>query len=863
MRFDVVIPVLASLTSCLVACDSPVAPPRTDPVAVRKADICDAACAPGASCCTERFIHGSGASIGWTRRGAAMFPVAEPANTTAVLAQLKQWIAESPTRAGLPTAMPDVAPLAGLVAGSVPPRQHGSLVLHRFAQTYRGLPVVGAGEHVSLTIAPGHGAVSVSGSFVDARDTYPGWDAALTPEAAVAAASELLTTDDEEIEPVSFTFGEPRLVAVAEVRTLAWEIEVARGGHSRGTLLLRADTGAMLAFSPAAHFGPDDPVPVEVRARTFASDFFADDPGKQVIADIDADPVTGEPLLGSTYTPLACEMDPNALSACGQTRLGNSQIVVPDADNQDFYGDKTSHPRIGASPSGKFLVTPPATGDDASPMRNDAALQDFYYRLQASYSLIDSYHAGKWDAFRGSSSGFPITAYKPRVILAHNTDVLITCGISQPGCAKFYWPFVVDDMTQKQVYDEHPEADLPPHVWDEDVNSEVMGFIATAVDGFKSPDLVFHEFGHIVDLFTVPNFIGRNVSASGCVDGMKKDGVCAAACVLDSTDEGQALAETVADIIDLFSVGRLYTTVAYERCDAISGITSMSGPAHDPACIDSPGDIKSFLDQRPVEPGMFELDGVWIPTGLCGISPGYRQSGILQAWWEWTHARECSPSAPFACDSFDDESDGARSGIEALLFAMSQTNATYYRKLFTDMEIYLACTDGPQQASRFRQVFCHHGALACDPLPPVCPATCGDGKAELTEACDGDDLQDQTCFDHGFDSGTLTCKPDCTYDLSACTHDTGTTGTTGTTGQEPAPVPTSPTSGPDVPTLGEDSAPPPPPETTDSGDSVGAGQAEDGCGCRGSDAPGSLLALVLLAALRRRRVDSVASAGVR
>ena len=170
-----------------------------------------------------------------------------------------------------------------------------------------------------------------------------------------------------------------------------------------------------------------------------------------------------------------------------------------------------------------------------------------------------------------------------------------------------------------------------------------------------------------------------------------------------------------------------------------------------------------------------------------------------------------------------------------------------------------ACTDGPEQAARFRQVFCHHDALACDALPPVCPAICGDGKAELTEACDGDDLRDETCFDHGFVTGALACKADCTYDVSACTQDAGTTSTTG---QESGPDPTTPTSGSDVPTLGEDSAPPPSAQTTDSDDSAGGDQAEDGCGCRGSNAPGSLLALVLLA-LRRRRVDSVASGGVR
>ena len=176
------------------------------------------------------------------------------------------------------------------------------------------------------------------------------------------------------------------------------------------------------------------------------------------------------------------------------------QIVVLDADDQNFYGDKTSHPRIGASPSGEFLVTPPATDNDDSPMRDDAALQDFFYRLQASYSLIDGYHAGKWDAYRGSKSGFPITAYKPRVVLAHNTDVLLTCGISQPGCTKGYWPFVVDDMTQQEVYDEHPEAEPPPLWGDAVVNGVVLFFIGAVVDCFTGAVLLL-DLGGLIDYF--------------------------------------------------------------------------------------------------------------------------------------------------------------------------------------------------------------------------------------------------------------------------------------------------------------------------------------------------------------------------
>ena len=843
---------LLVVSSLALGCDPP-QPRETqvlEPIDQRSSDICEAPCEAGATCCTERFVHGSGASIGWTQRGAAMFTSDDPEATADVLNRFKQWISERPERAGLSVAMPNTAPLAGLTAGNVPPRHHGSLVLHRFAQSYRGLPVVGAGEHVTVTLAPGHGAVSVSGAIVDARDTYSGWELPSTPEAAVSAAAELLTLEVGEFQGPPFTFGEPRLVAIAEIRAVAWEIDAFQGGHLHGTLLLRADTGAMLTFSPSGHYSLDDAVAVKVRARTFASDFFSPDPQKQIVADIDEAPFTGGPLLGSSFTPLVCQDDPDALPGCGQTRLGNDNIIVLDADDQDFYGDNTSHPHISTSQAGAFLVTPPVTPDEDVPLREEAAVQDYFYRLQGTYSLVDNFHAGKWDPFRGDASGFPAPEYKPRVLLATNTNIPLTCGASQPGCTTTYFPFTIDNVTNLQIYDEHPEADLPPHVWMNGINPEAMAFIGTAVDGFKSPDLLFHEFGHVVDLFTVPGFVGDQIVGSGCSNNMQPGDLCVEACAPNSTDESGPLSETIADMVDIFSIGQLYTTVEYGRCEAISSITGVSGPVHDPGCVDAPNDIKSFLDQRPSEAGFVEHDGLWFPTGKCSRSPGYRQSGILQAWWEWTHARSCSPTEPFACESFAGEESGAKSGIEALLFALSQTNATYYKKLFTDMETYLACTDGPEQASRFRAVFCHHGALDCQDLPAVCPAVCGDGEAEATEACDGDDLRGQGCFDHGFAGGQLACNAACEYDISLCTDDAATTGD-----------PTTPTSGEDIPTTdGGNNAP----STSDATDSEGSGaeQAEDGCSCRGGG--GSLPGLLPLALLlwRRRRIDRPSRSGV-
>ncbi len=48
------------------------------------------------------------------------------------------------------------------------------------------------------------------------------------------------------------------------------------------------------------------------------------------------------------------------------------------------------------------------------------------------------------------------------------------------------------------------------------------------------------------------------------------------------------------------------------------------------------------------------------------------------------------------------------------------------------------------------------------------PETCGDGILQEGEECDGGDLGGLTCEQEGYLSGTLSCKSDCTLDLSGC-----------------------------------------------------------------------------------------------
>jgi len=132
---------------------------------------------------------------------------------------------------------------------------------------------------------------------------------------------------------------------------------------------------------------------------------------------------------------------------------------------------------------------------------------------------------------------------------------------------------------------------------------------------------------------------------------------------------------------------------------------------------------------------------------------------------------------------------------------------------------------------------------------------CGAGKMGGPEKCDGYDLGTNTCKSLGFNSGTLSCKADCTLNSSACsmvkpdssvvdatpsleqgvTADTGTGKEQGVVGDKGAPDKTEADWGvPDIE----------PPEQSCNCD---AGQA-------GSTPPlWMLLALAALVLIRRRR----------
>jgi hypothetical protein len=55
----------------------------------------------------------------------------------------------------------------------------------------------------------------------------------------------------------------------------------------------------------------------------------------------------------------------------------------------------------------------------------------------------------------------------------------------------------------------------------------------------------------------------------------------------------------------------------------------------------------------------------------------------------------------------------------------------------------------------------------------VVPDNCGNGVIDPGEECDGENLDNKICASLGYYSGALSCKPDCTFDTSACNCEPG------------------------------------------------------------------------------------------
>ena len=86
-----------------------------------------------------------------------------------------------------------------------------------------------------------------------------------------------------------------------------------------------------------------------------------------------------------------------------------------------------------------------------------------------------------------------------------------------------------------------------------------------------------------------------------------------------------------------------------------------------------------------------------------------------------------------------------------------------------------AATEASSEFAAFLQQCANDAALGTSgyPLPDyagdlaACEA-CGNGSVDAGEACDGSDLNAETCATQGFAGGTLRCASGCTFDTSGC-----------------------------------------------------------------------------------------------
>lgn len=205
-----------------------------------------------------------------------------------------------------------------------------------------------------------------------------------------------------------------------------------------------------------------------------------------------------------------------------------------------------------------------------------------------------------------------------------------------------------------------------------------------------APGLLLHELGHYVDAHALYGIMGTGVATGTCHQ--------------DTTDEAIPLRETLADMLALVLVRKMYPNLSYDFGTSSHPCTFQSASmgtfaVHTTACIPNAAAVGSFDVDRPPESG----------GSACTPTQGYRLPSVNQAVWAYLNHKRCNRVAPYGCAFV--AQGGSDRFLPAFIYALTLSNQQSYVTFFENMSTYIWATWGAVQRDAFRNVMSDYGIL--------------------------------------------------------------------------------------------------------------------------------------------------------
>lgn len=788
---------------------------------------------PPEGCEYRVYCHDDEAVYGLSVFNALLYEQDPTSSDAAIESAFESWALAHPEDVGLPTSVTSL----DLERDAHFRSQEGGLTVFRFQQSHAGVRVLPPDNLVNVIYNP-RGAISVRGALIDADATYANETSQASSAAAEASIQDHVAAEIA-VDPGDVIVENLALVAVRRLQAIGWVGNARHDGIDVARVVVSADASTppatleLWSYVPASVAALEDEEPVET--RTIDPD--EDDPLAIALDLTVEDTLTsGSALQGSIY-------DGN-----GQTMLGNERIVALDLNG----GAIDELPALGA----RFLR---ANGSFTATGGTRLNAQTAYFYFNDWYELVDGAVTDeggqkRWDSaisayanMMGTETETTPGTYQPRI--AAFVDILGTeCPAGSVLCASFFFSNEPQTDPIYQDFEELLHQPAGPSALHEPVG---VAKLKPSIGPWGGNIVTYsHEFGHLMDLFLGPGFllhVAPTCDAAACDD----------TCNENTTDEGQPLGETVAQMWAQIGMMYSFSQVGFDFCDlfpalGVSG-TNMVGPG---PCV---GSSQLGFFARPGAPEC--------PSGMscdkpedaldshCDPNDGYNTFSIFQAFWQMLHGTRCDTTSPYACESapFPEGIHPMDGALPAFIYSQ-RVNALTYQQFFDDMATYVQCNYGEQVYQEFNTIACNHGLRDCAAPPPTTCEVCGNGVREGGETCDGQDWVLPGCAAiPGFIGGTLACDMQtCQLDTSMCVEpsSTSTTSATSDSGSDESAASDADATGDDTGCADG---------TSGGGCADGGGGDPGGCECRAL-APVSAgtwwlagLGLLCMGARRRRR----------